>query len=129
MKALLLLCIGFFLTLSSVQAQDTMLYGKKLRLHRNDAIYTVEYVTMYQGHLHHSFRRQVRDVDRAFILKDGTEIHPDGTYRTPAGLVYNLREGEYMDMEGNRYASLSNFNLRKKMTEKDMDRIQHKQYR
>jgi hypothetical protein len=122
MKALLLLCIGFFLAVPAVLAQDTTIHGKNIRLHRRDRIYTVEHLTFQDGKLYHNRMRRERVIDTAFILPNGIEIHPDGQYRALNGLIYNLKDGEYMDMQGNRYSSLFNFNSGKKMKQKEIDK-------
>lgn len=38
-------------------------------------------------------------------LDNGATVNPDGTVRTRAGRQLRLRDGECLDMEGNRYAS------------------------
>lgn len=129
MKALLLFVIAFILSAPLVQAQDTVIHGRKIHLRTGARLYSVEHLTLQNGKLYHnSYRREVV-VDSILTLPNGVEVHPDGNYRATNGLIYTLRDGEYLDMEGNRYSSLFNFNAGKKMTQKELDVAQHRQYR
>lgn len=129
MKALLLLSIGFFLAAPPAAAQDTMIHGKQIKLRTGSRLYSVEHLVLDKGKLYHVRGRQETLVDTAFFLPNGMEIHPDGVYRYTNGHIYTLRDGEYLDMEGNRYSSIFNFNADRRMRLRDMDRAQYKQYR
>lgn len=53
---------------------------------------------------------QVRDGQEAavtspLILNNGATVNPDGTVRMRNGKQLRLRDGECLDMDGNRYAS------------------------
>lgn len=128
MKALLLLSIGFFLAAPPVLAQDTVIYGKHIKLRTGSRLYTVEHLTLQDGKLYHNKNRQQALVDAILFLPNGVEVHPDGVYKATNGHIYTLRNGEYLDMEGDRYSSLYNFNSGRKMTQKQLDRAQHKEY-
>lgn len=128
MRALLLLSIGFFLAAPTVQAQDTVIHGKFIKLRTGSRIYTVEHLTLQEGKLYHHKNRQQALMDTILFLPNGVEVHPDGVYRAANGHIYTLRDGEYLDMEGHRYSSLFNFNSGRKMKQKEMDRAQHKEY-
>lgn len=57
---------------------------------------------------------QIRDQDRIQLrdqvtLLDGTVVNADGTYRNPQGDRLRLRDGECLDMDGNRYGSQEQF--------------------
>ena len=122
MKALLLLSLGVWLAAPAVLAQDTSIHGKSIRLHQHYRLYTIEHLTFQAVKLYHIANRRETIIDTALTLANGIEIHPDGKYRGSDGLVYNLREGEYMDMQGNRYASMYNFNTDRKMKPKEIER-------
>lgn len=128
MKALLLLSIGFFLAAPPARAQDTVIYGKHIKLRTGSRIYTVEHLTLQDGKLYHNKARQQALVDTILFLPNGVEVHPDGVYKAKNGHIYTLRDGEYLDMEGERYSSLYNFNAGRKMTQKQLDRAQYKEY-
>lgn len=128
MKALLLLSIGFFLAAPPIVAQDTVIHGTKIRLRTGARIYTVEHLTFQDGTLYHVKNRTERVVDTILFLPNGMEIHPDGVYRATNGHIYTLRDGEYLDTEGNRYSSVFNFNAGRKMKQKQIDWAQYKEY-
>jgi hypothetical protein len=128
MKALLLLSIGFFLAAPPLQAQDTMIHGKQIKLRTGSRLYTVEHLTLQDGTLYHVKGHKETILDTTFFLPNGMEVHPDGVYRYTNGHIYSLREGEYLDMQGNRYSSMFNFNAAKKMKQKSLDMAQHRQY-
>ncbi|HEX8041461.1 MAG TPA: DUF6799 domain-containing protein [Chryseosolibacter sp.] len=54
-----------------------------------------------------------RDQDRIHLteitLLDGTVVNADGTHRTADGDRLRLRDGECMDLDGNKYASEEQF--------------------
>lgn len=128
MKALLLLSIGFFLAAPPAQAQDTVIHGKHIKLRTGSRLYTVEHLTFQDGKLYHNKARQQSLVDSILHLPNGVEVHPDGVYKARSGHIYTLRNGEYLDMAGDRYSSLFNFNAGRKMTPKQLDKAQHKEY-
>ncbi|HEY1115817.1 MAG TPA: DUF6799 domain-containing protein [Chitinophagaceae bacterium] len=128
MKALLLLSIGFFLVAPPVMAQDTVIHGAKIRLRTGARIYTVDHLTLYDGTLYLVKNRTEKVVDSILFLPNGMEIHPDGVYKATNGHIYTLRNGEYLDMEGNRYSTIFNFNAGRKMKQKRIDWAQHREY-
>lgn len=128
MKALLLLSIGFFLAAPPVLAQDTVIHGKLIRLRTGARIYTVEHLTLDEGKLYHVKNRQETLVDTILFLPNGVEVHPDGVYKAKNGHIYTLRNGEYLDLEGNRYSSVSNFNSGRIMKQRQLDWAQHREY-
>lgn len=129
MKTLLLLGFLTLLTLGRVWAQDTTIHGRDIRLHHADPIYTAKYLAFYEGKLYYHFSGKGESiVDTTYYLPNGTEVHPDGMYRGKDGLVYSLRNGEYLDMEGNRYTSIFNFNTGKKMTRRELERAEVREW-
>jgi hypothetical protein len=129
MKALLLLSIGFVLAAPPVLAQDTVIHGKPIKLRTGSRVYSVEHLTMEEGRLYHVKNRKEALVDTILFLSNGMEVHPDGVYKALNGHIYTLRNGEYLDINGNRYSSLFNFNAGKKMKQKQVDWAQHREYR
>jgi len=96
MAYLCLLLIGL-----SVQAQDLD------QLRDQDRIR--EYLLLQDNEL-----LRVRDQDRIRLseqttLPDGSVVNPDGTYRDAEGVRQRLRDGECLDLDGNKYSSQEQF--------------------
>jgi hypothetical protein len=125
-KVLLLVLFAVTALIGSAWSQDTTINNKNIQLHKGDRIFLVEHLVFKEGKLYHGFRGSEHRVDSILRLGNGIQVQPNGLYKAPNGLLYNLQEGEYFDMQGDRYASIFTFNAGKKMTAKEIARKQQK---
>jgi hypothetical protein len=58
-----------------------------------------------------------------YKLKNGTTVNPDGSYQLQNQQKFQLRNGECLDLNGNRYLNQNRFNQRKMMTNKQIERV------
>lgn len=56
-------------------------------------------------------------------LNNGTLINPDGSYQLQNQEKYQLRNGECLDLNGNRYLNQQQFNKRIMMTQQQIERV------
>ncbi len=99
MKTAVYLCL--LLIGVSIQAQDLDQLRDQDRLR--------DYLVLQDRQLLH-----VRDQDRIHLIKqislaDGSVVNPDGTYRNPEGDRLRLRDGQCLDLDGNKYISEEQF--------------------
>lgn len=64
-------------------------------------------------------------LNERWILKNGTIVNPDGTYQLQNGNTQKMRNGEFLDWEGNRYENREMF--RERMEKQIHDRKEYQQ--
>jgi TolA-binding protein len=121
-KVLMTLVSLFLLTGTVVWAQDQ----DRDRVKKQDRIHQEDHLMLQDGKLY-QFKQGVQtQVQAQLRLNNGTVINPDGTYQLQNQQRYQLRDGECLDMNGNRYLNQNKFNNRKMMTNKQIERCRTK---
>lgn len=93
---------------------------KRDRIHQEDHLMLLD-GTLYQ--MKQGTRTQVREQVK---LNNGVTVNPDGSYQLQNQNKHQLRHGECLDMDGNRYLNQNRFNNRKMMTNRQIERVQTK---
>ena len=120
-KIVILLALIFFTTLVT-NAQDTIRQRDqtKTKIQKRDRIHQEEHLQFMDGKLYR-YQNGVRSqVQSQVQLKNGGSINPDGSYQLKNQERMQLRNGECLDMEGNRYQNQKMFNQRHMMMQKGM---------
>lgn len=105
----------FLMTGTVVIAQDQI--KKQDRIHQEDHL-MLQDGSMYQVKLGVQTKLQTQ-----LKLNNGTLVNPDGSYQLQNQQKYQLRDGECLDMSGNRYLNQNKFNKRSMMTNKQVERV------
>lgn len=120
-KIVILLALIFVATLVT-NAQDTIRQRDqtKTKIQKRDRIHQEEHLQFMDGKLYR-YQNGVRSqVQSQVQLKNGGSINPDGSYQLKNQERMQLRNGECLDMEGNRYQNQNMFNHRHMMMQKGM---------
>jgi len=79
---------------------------------------------MFQGGQMYRIRNQEKtQLNESMILKDGTKVNPDGNIQLKDQKQQRLRDGECLDMQGNRYENQDRF--RDGMEKQERERMGH----
>lgn len=107
-----------------VFAQDQT--QKKDKVQKKDRIHQEDHLQFENGTLYQVKAGVRTQLQTQLMLKDGTQCNPDGTCLLKNKTQLRLRNGECLDMEGNRYMNQNRFNKRKMMTERQTQKSQSK---
>lgn len=115
-KMLSVLLSLLFLAGTTVIAQDQDQIRLKDRIHQEDHLMLKDgSCLLVQDGVPSAIQSQMR-------LNNGTIVNPDGSYQLQNQQRYQLKNGEYMDMDGNRYLNQNKFNNRVQMTNRQIER-------
>ena len=129
MKKLLIVLASLLLMQGIVSAQDTLRQRSNDRtgIQKRDRIHQEDHLMFQDGKLYRmqeGVRKEVRDQVQ---LKNGAVVKNDGSLQLQNGQRYQLRNGECIDLNGNRYKNENRFNKRIMMTEQQMERSKNRQ--
>lgn len=113
-----LFAILFFAAGSTMQAQD------RDRVKKQDRIHLEDHLMLKDGSCLLIKQGSETKLQEPLKLNNGTIIHPDGSYQIKDRERLQLRDGECLDMNGNRYLNQNKFNRRIMMTNKQIEKAQ-----
>lgn len=119
MKALITGVLGLLFLASTLNAsaQD--------QLRTRDRIHQEDHLRLTDGKLYLLKNGQATEATQQVTLPNGTVVNPDGSYMLQNRQRFQLRNGECLDMNGNRYMNQRMFNRRVMMTNKQIERAQN----
>lgn len=120
MKKLVFLVLSFTLATGFILAQDTT--RQKLQVQKRDRIHQQDHFMFQDGQMYQVQQGQRSRVQNQVRLQNGTVCNPDGTCQLQNQNTFRMRNGECMDMAGNRYMNQRKFNRNKMMTQQQMER-------
>lgn len=119
MKKMLFMLVSLFIvTSTTVIAQDKI--QKKDRIHQED------HLMLQDGSCQLIKDGVPTKLTAQLKLNNGTVVNPDGSYQLQNQQKLQLRNGECLDMTGNRYLNQNKFNKRSMMTNKQLERVRVK---
>ena len=101
MKKMLLVSMSLIMLTGTLVAQSQQAEQKT----QQNAVVKKEHVVMKDGKMVHNMDGKEMQMQNDMQLKNGTTIHPDGTYQLKNGKQLRLRDGQCMDMNGRKYNS------------------------
>ena len=120
MKKLVILVLSLTLTTGFVLAQDTT--RPKLQVQKRDRIHQEDHLMCQDGQLYQWQQGERKQIQNQVKLKNGTVCNPDGTCQLQNGNTIRMRNGECMDMAGNRFMNQRKFNQNRMMNQQQMNR-------
>jgi len=101
MKKMLLVSMSLIMLTGTLVAQSQQAEQKT----QQNAVVKKEHMMMKDGKMVHNMDGKEMQMQNDMQLKNGTTIHPDGTYQLKNGKQLHLRDGQCMDMNGRKYNS------------------------
>jgi hypothetical protein len=95
------------------------------RLQQKDRLRTEDHLMMKDGKMYQVKNGTATALTSAMTLKNGWTVAPNGNCQLANKETFQMRNGQYMDMQGNRYMNQKRFTERKMMTEKEMMQQMH----
>ena len=126
MKKTLLVLISSFMITGTMIAQDQAQDRDQTKIQQRDRIHQEDHLRLLDGKLYQYKQGVQSEVKEQVRLNNGMVINPDGSYQLKNQDRLQLRNGECLDMEGNRYLNQNNFNKRRMMTNKQIERMRSK---
>ncbi|MFT3846756.1 MAG: hypothetical protein QM725_16975 [Lacibacter sp.] len=124
MKQIFLIITSLVIIAGSTIAQDQL--QQKDRIQKKDRIHQEDHLQLQDGKMYQVKEGVRTQLQSQFTLKNGTVCNPDGTCMLQNKKQIQLRNGECLDLEGNRYMNQNKFNKGKMMTERQMLKKQNK---
>ncbi|MGV3528357.1 MAG: DUF6799 domain-containing protein [Flavisolibacter sp.] len=128
MKKFLFMLTSLLFMIVVANAQDTLRDRDQTKKQApiRDRIHQEDHLMLLDGKLY-----LVEDGDRTLVqsqlkLRNGGVANPDGSYQLQNQDRMQLRNGECLDMDGNRYQSQQRYNQRHMMTQREIQRSQDK---
>lgn len=91
-------------------AQDTKPQQEKEKPQVTNRVHQVEHLLYITGKVYRSQQGQLTAIEQQVKLENGMVVNPNGSYQLPGQkLRRHLRDGECVDMTGNRYENLTDF--------------------
>jgi hypothetical protein len=126
MNKLLLILMSFFISITLVNAQDTIARPKnQVQLQRRDRIHQEEHLMLLDGKLYKMQNGIRTQVSTQVQLRNGGVINPDGSYQLKNARQMQLHNGECLDMDGNIYLNQRMFGKGKMMNQGQMRKNQN----
>lgn len=122
-KILILFATAIFVITGAVQAQDR----DRDQTKKQDRIHQEDHLRLQDGSCLLVNKGVSTPLREPYKLKNGTIVNPDGSYQLQNQQKLQLRNGECLDLNGNRYLNQNKFNQRKMMTNKQIERVRTKQ--
>lgn len=119
MKKMFFMLVSLFIVAgTAVVAQD--------QTRKQDRIHQEDHLRLQDGSCYLVKQGVQTKLQTQLKLNNGVLVNPDGSYQLQNQQRYQLRDGECMDMNGNRYLNQSKFNKRVMMTNKQIERVRTK---
>lgn len=129
-SALLLLSGGWAMaqdqTRDRIQDRDKDKDKDQLQQRDRDRIHQEDHLLFKDGKLYQVQKGVMTELKTQFKLRNGGVVNPNGSYQLANQERYQLRNGQCLDQEGNRYLNQNRFNQRKMMTQKELERERNK---
>jgi hypothetical protein len=109
MKKTLFVLFALF-TIGVANAQDSAPQQEKNKTQVTNRVHQVDHLLFITGKVYLSQQGQLTAIDKQIRLENGLLVNPDGTYQKENQKHRHLRDGECLDMSGNRYLTLADFN-------------------
>lgn len=107
MKHTIFVLIALFF-IGVANAQDTKPQPEKVQT--TNRVHQVEHLLFITGKVYRSQQGQLTAIEEQVKLENGMMVNPNGSYQMPGQKMRrHLREGECVDMTGNRYENLNQF--------------------
>lgn len=120
MKKIFVLLTSLFVMVGiEALAQDQ----ERDRIKKQDRIQLEDHLILRDGSCYLVKNGVQTKLENPIKLNNGTLINPDGSYQLQNQQRHQLRDGECMDMSGNRYLNQNRFNKRVMMTNKQIERV------
>lgn len=113
---------------AATNAQDTLRQRDrtKTQTQLRDRIHQEEHLMFMDGKLYRWQNGNRAEVQSQVQLRNGGVANPDGTYQLQNRERMQLRNGECLDLDGNRYQNQNRFNQRRMMTQQQIQQSQKK---
>ena len=119
MKRLIIMLVSLFLVAGTVvNAQDQ----DKDQIRKQDRIHQEDHLMLKDGSCLLVKQGVPTKIQTQLKLNNGIVVNPDGSYQLQNQQKYQLRDGECLDMNGNRYLNQNRFNNRQMMTIRQIER-------
>jgi len=119
MKKMFFMLVSLLIvTGTAVMAQD--------QTRKQDRIHQEDHLRLQDGSCYLVKEGVQTKLQTQLKLNNGTLVNPDGSYQLQNQQRYQLRDGECLDMDGNRYMNQNKFNKRVMMTNKQIERVRTK---
>lgn len=105
MKKILFFLLSFSLTTFSLSAQNTTQPKQQSSPGMHQHMQGQDHFMFYNGKLYQMKQGVRTEVKKTIQLKNGTSVHPDGSYSLKGKPSMQLKNGEGMDMNGNVFQS------------------------
>lgn len=107
MKQTFFVLIALFF-IGVANAQDTKPQQEKVQA--TNRVHQVEHLLFITGKVYRSQKGQLTAIEEQVKLENGMMVNPNGSYQMPGQKMRrHLRDGECVDMTGNRYENLTQF--------------------
>lgn len=101
MKKMILVSMSLIMLAGTVVAQS---HEEEQKTQQN-AVEKNGHFMMKDGKMLHNMNGKEMQMQTDMTLKNGTMIKPDGSYQLKNGRQFQLRDGQYMDMNGRKFSS------------------------
>lgn len=119
MKRLIIMLVSLFLVAGTVvNAQDQ----DKDQIRKQDRIHQEDHLMLKDGSCLLVKQGVPTKIQTQLKLNNGIVVNPDGSYQLQNQQKYQLRDGECLDMNGNRYLNQNRYNNRQMMTIRQIER-------
>lgn len=117
MKRTFIMLSALFLLVGATNAQDSAPQKEQNTTQADPGgrVHKVEHLVFLNGKLYRTQMGQISEVTQEIRTENGLSVKPNGVYQVQSGKRHFLRDGECLDMVGNRYANLTDFNNNKVM--------------
>lgn len=124
MKKIFWMLASLFLFLSGATAQDSLRQRArdKAGIQKRDRIHQEDHLFFQDGKMYRVQQGVRTPIQEQVRLQNGGVVNPNGTYQLKDQQRQQLRNGECLDMSGNRYLNQNRFNQRRVMPQGAMDR-------
>ena len=124
MKKVFFILASALLIAGAGVAQDQI--QQKDKLQKRDRIHQEDHLMLKDGKLYQVKQGVQSQIQAQVSLQNGIVCNPDGSYQLKDRKQLRLRDGECLDMEGNRYMNQNRFNNRKTMSQGQIQRSQNR---
>lgn len=124
-KILIVLAILMLGATTTTNAQDTIRQRTKnnAQIQKRDRIHQEEHFMFQDGKLYRMQQGVRSEIKEETQLRNGTILHPDGSYILQNKERMQLQNGECMDVAGNMYQNQKKFNQGTMMNKQKMQKM------
>lgn len=112
-----------FFVLVSMFIMTAMVASAQDQTRKQDRIHQEDHLMLRDGSCYLVKQGEQVKLKTQLKLDNGTLVNPDGSYQLKNQKKYQMRNGECMDMKGNRYLNQNKFNKRMMMTNQEIERV------